>query len=247
MRSVFVLLMIASLGASVVEAGSGLLGKLRPRYYDRRIELRLGPRKVPVRSEFMAAYSDDTLSFLKTRGLLDGYQGPALEDDEVLDRRSAAFLVGKLAAFVEARRGRVFPEELEYVTHVVVEPDMWGHRQVDLALSTGLMRPYSVRDWWNRPLSRFELASIAARAIDGLAARLRIFRYFDGEPSAHYRDLHALPSLAYGDLARALKTGVVEGVSEELFGGKDAVRGREMARTLRRLAVIALAYDPLGV
>ncbi|MBI3891947.1 MAG: hypothetical protein HY303_10510 [Candidatus Wallbacteria bacterium] len=247
MRRLAMALGLAMLLAPPCDGGTGLLGKVRPRYYAGRIDLHVGPKKVLARSEFMAPYSADTLQFLKTRGVLDGYQGPALEDDEALDRRSIAFLVGKFVQLVEARYGRIFPDELDYLTHPVIEPAMWGHLQVELALGSGLVRPYDIGDWWNKPVSRFELAAIVDRALDGLGSKLRIFRYYDGQPSAHYLDLHSLPTLAYHKLARSLKTGIVEGASADTFRGKQAIRGHEMARTLRRLIVIALSYDPLGV
>ncbi len=234
------------LGVAPAQAAVGLFEKVHPVYYAGRIDLHVGPKRILPRSEFMAPYSEDSLLFLKTRGMLDGYAGGDLALDRVVDRRSAAFLMGKFLQFVELRHGRIFPEVASDRIHLVLEPEMWGHRQVELALRADLLRPYKVSDWWRRPLSRYELATVAARAVQGLSRRLRIFRYHDGEPSARYRDLHAYPTLAYWNLSRALKTGVVEGAGPELFGGKEAVRGHELVRTLRRLLIIAQAYDPLA-
>jgi hypothetical protein len=232
--------------AAPASGAVGLFEKVQPRYYAGRIDLHVGPKQILPRSEFMAPYSDDTLLFLKTRGMLDGYAGADLALDRVVDRRSVAFLMGRFLQLVEARHGRIFPEVASDRIHLVLEPDMWGHRQVELALRADLLRPYKVSDWWRRPLSRYELATISARAVQGLSRRLRIFRYHDGEPAVRYRDLHVYPTLTYWNLARALKTGVVEGAGPEFFGGKEPVRGHELARTLRRLLLIAQAYDPLA-
>ncbi len=225
-------------------AGAGLLERVRPPFYAERIDLHVGPVTLMTRAEFMASYSEETLLYLRTRGLLDGYEGTDLDADRVVDRRSAAFLLGRLIQDVEQTRGRLFPDVESDLRHVLMEPEMWGHHQVGMTLRAGLMHPYKVSDWWRKPITRFELARISARAVQALSSRLRVFRYYRGEPAAGYWDLHAYPGGVYPGLARALRTGVIQGASEGTFGGRDLIRGHEMSRTLRRLLLISRAYDP---
>lgn len=215
-----------------------------PWYHHHAIDSR-GHQPEPLAAPlFLAAYDEDTVLYLLDQGVLRGYEGKPLAEDTVLSRLEAAFLVGRwMEAANRGRRPTFTRAHRGSVPLLLVPHDSWAREPAVLALQEGLVRTFKEKARWDAPLTRYELASISARALKALARTRFVYLYFRGEPRAQYQDLYFAPGWVYPRLRLALRSGVVEGAGPDRFGGKDFVRGHELARTLRRLLIVAREYS----
>lgn len=182
---------------------------------------------VPVFSDMTGHWGADMVSRLAGMEVVAGYPGGTFRPGNNITRAEAA------ATLVRALK--LAPENEQYLTVFKDAGDIpaWAQRVVAAAVKDGLLRGYPEGDGSttfraNQPISRAELASLAARILEKELGPVA--------PGAlQFADAERIPAWAKESVAVAASRGIIAGYPDRTFRAKNNVTRAEAAAMILRL------------
>lgn len=224
-------------------ADAGLLDYRIKHFYKSRIVGARPARAHPARSQFMRSYSPELMLALTENHVLEGYRGRDLSAPGNLTRFELTFLLGRFVRLVNSRDGLVFQRRRSRDHQAMWVPQKgWGLFEAEDALAEGLMTPTWERGWWERPVSRYQLAAEVGRLLRAMAPHYELITYFEIYPLQGLSDF-AMPGHPNVGICQPAMVHGVMGAVDGRFRGAEAVTTHDMVEVLDRLITIADGYQ----
>lgn len=222
-------------------ADAGLLDYRIKHYYKDRIVSARPARAHPTRGEFMRPYDPELMLALTENQMLAGYRGQDLSARGNLTRFELTFLLGRFIRLVNARDGKIFRKRTSTDHQAMWVPQKgWGLFEAGDALSEGLMTPTWERGWWERTVSRYQLAAEVGRLLRGLAPHYELITFFEIYPPP--LDDFAMPGHPNVAISRPAIVHGVMGAAGGRFRGPEPVTTHDLVEVLDRLITIVNGY-----
>jgi hypothetical protein len=222
---------------------AGLLDHRIKHFYKGKVLHRKPVKARPSRYEFMRPYTPEIMLTLTENHILEGWRGQDLIAEAPLTRFEATFLLGRFVRLVNSRDGRVFGRDLDGDHQAMWIPQKgWGMFEAEDALSEKLAYPTWEVGWWERPISRFQVAIEVRKVLERLAPHYELIEFYEIYPPDHIAELAMPGTPNYYAPKAAIQHGIMEPRGAD-FAGLSPITTHEMAVVIDRLIAVVNGYQ----